>query len=231
MLLPGLDGTGRLFAPFTRRLRCDEVHVVDYPRDQVLNNDALVSLICDRVEPGARHVVVAESFSGPVAVKYALQRSDDVAALVLCASFLQNPLPPAFRSLPRLASSTLFKLPLPGLLARLLLLDFQAPASLVRKVQAAVAEVDPVVLSARVRSLAEVDVSEQCSRLEMPVLYLQATDDQLVGDRGAMQVTRALPQAEVRQLDAPHLVLQTRPREAAMAITELLDAIQQVSTE
>ena len=149
----------------------------------------------------------------------------DVKALVLCASFLQNPLPAALRSLPRAAHTALFSLPMPSLVARTLLVGLDASPGLVNQVQQAVAAVEGNVLAARVRSLTAVDVTEQCSQLEMPVLYLQASDDQLVGSRGAEQVKRALPRTEIRKIDAPHLVLQTRPAEAVDAIMTFLEAV------
>ena len=105
LLLPGLDGTGRLFAPFIECLGDDvAVEVVDYPRDRVLDSEALLATIEFRIEPGVRHVVVAESYSGPIGILYALRRQADVEALVLCASFVENPLPPSLRWLPRLAN-------------------------------------------------------------------------------------------------------------------------------
>lgn len=225
MLLPGLDGTGRLFAPFIECLpKGFDVDIVDYPRDRVLDLNALVSLVEDRMEPGVRHVVLAESFSGPIGILCALRRQEDVAAVVLCASFVRNPLPRVLRWLPRLANRAVLAMPPPGLVVRALLLDFRTPAGEIGKVQAAVREVRAGVLAARVRSLSSVDVTEDIGRLEMPVLYLQATDDRLVGARGAQQVRRALPRAEVRLLKAPHLVLQARPRESANAIIEFLNA-------
>jgi len=67
MLLPGLDGTGRLFAPLLKCMpKGFEFDVVDYPRDRVLDLDALLSRVGERIEPGVRHVVLAESFSGPI---------------------------------------------------------------------------------------------------------------------------------------------------------------------
>lgn len=225
MLLPGLDGTGRLFAPFVKCMpEGFQVDIVDYPRYRVLDHDALLSLVGKRIEPGVRHVVLAESFSGPIGIRYAIRRQEDVAAVVLCASFVRNPLPRVLRWVPRLANRALLALPLPSLLVRAFLVGFHTPADEIREVQAAVREVGARVLAARLRSLASVDVTEDLHRLEKPVLYLQASNDRLVGPRGAQQVRQALPHAEVRLLEAPHLALQTRPQELANAIIEFLNA-------
>lgn len=72
LLLPGMDGTGRLFVPFIEQLPPDAwTKVVSYPADRILGYDALLPLIERQIEPSVRHVVLAESFSGPLAVEYA----------------------------------------------------------------------------------------------------------------------------------------------------------------
>ncbi len=225
VLMPGLDGTGQLFDPLLARLpEGVQAEVVDYPRDRVLDNEALVALVEERVPAGQPHVVVAESFSGPIALQYVQRRQRDVQALVLSASFLRNPLPAPLRALPRAATAAMFALPMPDLAVRTFLVGFDAGDELLRRVQTAVARVEDEVLAARVRSLASLDVTDICGRLKTPTLYLLATDDQLVGNRGAEQLQQALPNSEIRSIDGPHLLLQTRPGEAMEAIETFLMA-------
>src|SRR5687768_18498642 len=99
-----MDGTGRLFAPFVEQLPSDVwTKVVSYPADQMMGYDEILPLVESQIESSVRHVVIAESFSGPLAVKYAHRREPDVAAIVLCASFVSNPLPRGTRWLLKLA--------------------------------------------------------------------------------------------------------------------------------
>jgi pimeloyl-ACP methyl ester carboxylesterase len=226
LLLPGMDGTGRLFRPFRDELPHDVwTKIVSYPLDRIMGYDALLPLVEGQVEPSVRHVVVAESFSGPLAVLYAHRRAADVAAVVLCASFVSNPLPRPLRWLPRLACGPIFALSSPAIVLRTLLLDFSAPPQLVADLKEAIGTVKPCVLAARVRALASIDVRDELSQLGVPLLYVAGSRDRLVGQRGARQVKAAAPGVKVRVLDAPHLVLQMCPHGAAGAILKFLRSL------
>jgi hypothetical protein len=124
VLLPGLDGTGQLFAPLIAAaptgINCA---VVDYP-----HHEASIDVLEQRVRkrlPGPC-ILIAESFSGPIAVRVASDAR--VKALVLCYSFVSGPLLPALR---HIAIPALFKLPRPASMLRLLLLGRHAAEELV----------------------------------------------------------------------------------------------------
>jgi pimeloyl-ACP methyl ester carboxylesterase len=107
-------------------------------------------------------------------------------------------------------------------LLRLFLLDFSTPPELVSVVRNVVRSVDPMVLAARIRALASVDVADKLRKLQVPVLYIASGRDRMIGMRGARQVLAAAPNADVRTIDAPHLILQTKPRDAANLIMTFL---------
>lgn len=85
--------------------------------------------------------------------------------------------------------------------------------------------VDPRVMTARMRAVASVDVTDKLKELQLPVLYIASGRDRIIGRRGERQVIAAASHAEVRVLDAPHLVLQTRPRDAAGAVLEFVQTV------
>src|SRR5713226_3154653 len=89
LLLPGMDGTGKLFTSFERQLS-PELHprIISYPPDRVLGYQQLLGEI--RVSPGP-FAIVAESFSGPLAIELASRYANRLCALVLVASFVRNP--------------------------------------------------------------------------------------------------------------------------------------------
>src|SRR2546428_5237260 len=93
VLLPGLDGTGELFAPF---LNCLNNHftssVVTYPRDKVLNYQQLIPRIREVIPWDVPYTLVAESFSGPLALQFAAVQPENIKAIVLAASFATNPI-------------------------------------------------------------------------------------------------------------------------------------------
>lgn len=93
VLLPGMDGTGELFAPLLGALPPDRASVVAYPRDVVLSYDELVAFVVQRLPVEEPFVLVAESFSGPIAVRVAAQHPAGLRGVVLCANFVVGPLP------------------------------------------------------------------------------------------------------------------------------------------
>jgi hypothetical protein len=69
VLLPGLDGTGKLFAEFLRVLDLNiSTLVVAYPKDVPMNYDELETLVTAALPTDRPFVLLGESFSGPAAV-------------------------------------------------------------------------------------------------------------------------------------------------------------------
>ena len=117
--LPGLDGTGLLFADFVRSCPAAfAVRVMEYPRDRFLGYRELLPLVRDRLPTRSEFVILGESFSGPLAVMLAAERPPGLRAVVLAATFVRRPRPLWVGVLPwRL----LLRLKSPGLLFRWLL--------------------------------------------------------------------------------------------------------------
>src|SRR6266481_4704724 len=95
VLLPGLDGTGELFAPFLGSLNNHfTTSVVSFPRDQLLNYQQLIPRIREVIPWDEPYTVLAESFAGPLALQFCAVQPENVKALVLVASFVCNPVHP-----------------------------------------------------------------------------------------------------------------------------------------
>jgi pimeloyl-[acyl-carrier protein] methyl ester esterase len=73
-------------------------------------------------------------------------------------------------------------------------------------------------IQARLATLATIDVRPLLSSVRVPTLYLRATRDRVVHRRLGRALTERLSNVVVQELDGPHLLLQTRPRECADAI-------------
>src|SRR6266513_2778521 len=92
VLLPGLDGTGLLFDPLLRVLPAYfSPIVISYPPDEPLGYAELVFYVRSRIPANEDFVIVAESFSGPLAVEIAARHQPHLKALILCATFVSNP--------------------------------------------------------------------------------------------------------------------------------------------
>jgi len=66
-------------------------------------------------------------------------------------------------------------------------------------------------MAGRIEAVLQVDVTRELASCGVPVLYLAATRDRVVGRRGLEQVLEVRPDATVAAVDAPHLVLQREP--------------------
>jgi len=211
VLLPGLDGTGRLFAPFLERLGGEQpVQVVSYPADDVLNYDALVDRVA--MELPEQCVLIAESFSGPIGIRLA----DRAQALVLVASFAVSPFPLSW-AWNGLGAWATRREP-PEKFLRWLLMDPECSPALMRELQGAMREVSPEVLRSRIASVLDVDVRGQLRITSTPVLYLRAKRDRLIRRWSAVG-------DQVRVIDGPHLLLQRRPDFVRRAIEEWLSTV------
>jgi pimeloyl-ACP methyl ester carboxylesterase len=218
ILLPGLDGTGELFAPLVGALG-DSVttSVVRYGSELTFE---------EYVESAARAlpddaVVVAESFSGPVGIALAARHPGKIRCLVLCATFARSP----FRTLLRLGKFIPARAFAANALTPAVLRHFCLngdDTDLRPSVVSVVSTVPPAIMRARLACLASVDVGPLLRRIDTPVLYLRASHDRIVGARLSHALTSQLPNIAITEIDGPHLLLQTRPRECAAAVLEFI---------
>jgi pimeloyl-[acyl-carrier protein] methyl ester esterase len=216
VLLPGFDGTSTLFKDFVSALGADfQSAWVRYPADDCLSYEELMPLVLPIMPVSEPFVLVAESFSTPIAIRYAAMKPPNLKGVVLCAGFARSPLRGWVRSAVRLLAPVLFRMGLPGFAARFLLIGYGAPSSLLSEVRAAVASVSPKVLGTRLRAVMACDVRADLAKIEVPLLYLRAKQDHLVGKRCFAEIRRIKVDAQKAGVSGPHLLLQRKPKEAA----------------
>lgn len=208
LLLPGMDGTGELFAPFVSAVSSwATVQLVRYPTQECLTVDELVS----RIELTAETIVIAESFSGAVGIRLASRHADLVEQLVLVNSFVT---PPPLSGLLRRFGALPFRVSAPRWALRRWLVGDDASEELVSAVSRTLKQASASVLAHRLASISRIDERDRLSALSVPVMTLSGRQDRLVN--GA---SRLVARAHF-EIDGPHLLLQARPRETA----ELLHA-------
>ncbi len=222
VLLPGLHGTPALFGPLRRAIgERFEVVTVAYPDDGRLDVDALEGVVSEARPGGVRYAVVAESFSGPVGIAHAARTPQGLAALVLCASFASSPAPAWSPSLESLLP-LLTRLPLPRAFVRRYLTGRDADTELVDHVHEIVSRVPAAVVAGRLQLVLSGSVEDRLAHLAVPVLYLAAIDDRLVGRSSRDRLSSQLPAMETVEIRSPHLILQCRADAAFTAIESFL---------
>lgn len=218
VLLPGLDGTGTLFDPIERALspHADVVRVA-YPLDPSLALDALRAIATDRLPTDRPYLLVAESFSGPIAIRLAATRPRGLSGLVLVATFATPPLHPALLRLGAGLSCPLGALPVPAWAIRAAMLGRDAPPDVVAATRTVVDALPAPVLAARLTALSRLTV-EDTVPIDVPVTLLEARYDRLVSVGAQRRLRKAFPDAQVEVVDGPHLLLQACPEACARAV-------------
>lgn len=223
MLLPGLDGTGALFADliaeFPPTLR---VNIARYPADRFLSYSELVPCVKEVVPRSSPFVIVAESFSTPLAAKFAATRPPNLSGLVICAGFITNPVGRWSVLVRALARPPLFRFSLPNWALEQFLIGTSPPSALAADVRQALRLVNSGVLAGRVRSVLNCDAREDLARTEIPLMYIQAEGDRLVRAESFREIQRLRPATVLASIPAPHLVLQREPQKAAEVIVRFI---------
>ena len=223
VFLPGFDGDATLREEFVRELgRGHAVRPVSYPNHVMGSLDAYRLHAMAQAPVDWRPVLVAESFGGLVAARWAAVDSR-VQALVLCGSFARNPAGAAtawgafWPGLVKLGP--FFANPLPAMSKdprrRRWSEGFRRSLGALR---------DDVV-SERLRLIATEDTGPALRQLRVPVLLVQFEDDLVILPHAREHLESVCHNPHVLRLPGPHFAIETRPVESARAITAKLAAL------
>jgi len=217
-MLPGMDGSGDLFHEFAANAPSIVAPLVTPLPPIGLYEDLLKELAINLPESG-KFAILAESFSGPLAIRLAALFAPRVMSLVLCNTFATSPRHQALRMIPW---RFVFSFPPPAEIIRRLLLDSAARHNLVERVQAAVRKTHPRVMAARIRAVLAVNEIGALRKLSCPVLYLRGTNDRLIPQRNVDEIARNVAIFKQCKINGPHMLLQTESTRAWEAIEQFL---------
>jgi pimeloyl-ACP methyl ester carboxylesterase len=231
VLLPGMDGTGELSKAFLNAIEGSlATTAVRYPNHIILSYDELMAYVGSAIPPSEPFVLLAESFSTPLAIQCAASNPRNLKALVICAGFVCSPL----TGLGRFAASHLAPLLvriggsnfpsnfLSSFWLESLLVGQRAGPSLLNELRSAISSVRPEVLSARLRAILSCDVRPALGQIGVPILYIQARSDRLIPRAHLKEIRRIQPGTESAIIDGPHLILEREPRHVAEAVERFL---------
>jgi pimeloyl-ACP methyl ester carboxylesterase len=224
VLLPGLDGTGLLFSRFVSALGPNfEATVVSYPDHQALDYAQHESIARASLPRDGPFILLAESFSGPIAISLAASQPPGLVGLILCCTFARNPLHlyARFKSLLGLVPFNL----IPKVFQSPFLLGRFSTHSLRIEHRASVSRVSNEALRARIRAIFEVDVSARLQQITLPILYLRASADHVIPRRASEHILRIMPAVRLVEFEAPHLLLQALPSATAQVVTEFAQGL------
>ncbi len=225
IFLPGIDGTGISFDPLGKALPRDvRVKIVRYPTDRLLGFEETVQYAGDRIETDRENaIVLAESFSGPVAIALIGSGRLKAKCLILCATFARSPRPVLLKILNSLPLELLMRFPFPGFLLKHVVEGGEDAARLFLTMwQKVKVLVPPEVLAHRLKVIDGVDVRGWLPKLDIPCCYIQAASDRTVPASALFDFTEGISDLRVRRIKGPHFILQARPEASLAAIREFV---------
>ncbi len=225
ILLPGLDGTGILSQRLKQQL--PDAQLIVYPCDQIQTTDELVALIRANAKDCSRVLMVGESYSGAIALRYAAKYPQQVSGVVMIAGFIAPPWP---TWMAKLVGAWMFRIRPPKWFVRMMFTGFWSQASDVRIVIEAVRTVSPTVLVDRLRKALSIDHRTAVASVIVPILYIAGKSDRLVGRRSADRVRKLLPQTRVVRIAGPHVLSHSTPEAVASHIMAFVSQLPEVTS-
>jgi pimeloyl-[acyl-carrier protein] methyl ester esterase len=216
-LLPGLDGTGELFSPIVPFLEKHfEIHVVRYT-DEFTFSDYVESAAAQLPKNGSISLV-AESFSGPIAISLLASKNPIFQASVLSATFCKSPLPFLTQISKHLPEKLFSSNPVSKAFLDLLITGGDANSDVRKKARELLGKVNPKQFQSRINIINEINVSQELKDIEVPLLYIQATKDRIVLADSGSEIMKHAKNLKIERVAGSHLILQTQPEKCAELI-------------
>ena len=225
VLLPGFDGTGRLFSPLHKQLT-DSVDtiVLPYPNDRPMSYSELFHILKDQL-PDIPFVLLGESFGGPLAILLSQHAGQNLKGIILCATFAKNPHELTTKLVRPFLKPKHFRRATPSWYIKTFLTNGVSDQILIQNIQAATRDLPPEVYYSRLKEIADVDVTEILETYKLPILYLRAKNDRLVHKKSMRWIENTGANVTVEVFDAPHMLLQTNAKQAAQSIKNFLSML------
>ena len=218
VLLPGMDGTGNLFSPLLQALSEFECEVISLPQSGSQDYASLTMYVKGKL-PDSDFILVAESFSGPIGAGLAKEGVKNMKGIIFVATFLSAPSKFLIAMARALPLKFLSSLPLAKLFYKALFLGSGASNELTSMFQYTLQSLPPELIKARLSSMYSLEF--KLGSFEFPAGYIQAVSDRLVPSEKTIEFSGSFKNLIVRTIDGPHFILQAKPVQCAVAITEL----------
>lgn len=221
ILLPGMDGTGELFADFVDALPDSiEPVVIRYPENETLSYQQLEALVARELPSEGDYIILGESFSGPIAISLAAKSPSGLKGVILCCTFAKNPRP--------LLTSLGGILPVSAIPKRIrdsVMFGWRKKYDAALSLDKILQRISDEILNYRIREIRLCNVETLLKSIAIPVLYMRAMRDQLIPKKVADEVMGKIKNATIAELDGPHMLLQVNPSESSRVVSSFIQDI------
>ena len=223
VLLPGMDGTGELFAPLLKYFQGYTCQVIALPQSGPQDYSSLTKYVKKQL-PKQEFVLIAESFSGPIAAKLAQQKIGNLKGVVFVATFLSSPNKALLSLAKQLPIKILSKLPGARYFIKKFFMGSSAEKHLIDQFISLVDQTPVKILKNRIDVMQKLRYQKFISLI--PSIYILAKSDKLVPDNKAKEFRECFNGLLIKEIDGPHFVLQTEAIELANVIEGFLSKLE-----
>ena len=221
--LPGLHGNTELFTAIQNMIPSEvDAEFIELPSEGKQDYVTLSSWLNDYLSASQPRLIIAESFSGPLALRLAAREPTKICGVVLAASFCDAPVNPGIALLPL---RPLFMVKPTHKALRHFLIGDNADEQDVVELRKVVQKTRSSTLANRVRVILELQEQDNPTLTKTPILLLQAQNDNLIPWDAQQRLEACYPRATVHWLESPHLILQQHPQQCLDAIQEFLTSL------
>ncbi len=226
ILLPGVYGTGLMFTPLVDAMpEKYDCQVISYPVDEVLSYSELTTYVANQIPQDKPLVILAESFSGPIALMLSEVLGDNLKALILVCTYVTNP-HPWLAKLSRFVLKDRIVARKPSrFMVRLMIAGFEMDDELLDLAFSIQRRVSPKVFRYRLFEGMAVDVSDILQRTSLPILHLYAKQDRIIPRSAQRKIKKIRSDLKSVAIAGPHYLLQTKARECVIYIKSFLKSI------
>lgn len=224
VLLPGFDGSGRLYVRFCEQFSDIKTIILTYPPDKALTYNEL----CEHLEsqlPDDRFVLFGESFGGPLAMLLSEKAGPKLAGIILCVTFIKNPRPYLTKIIRPILRPNHLQRGIPRWYVRTFLLNGNEDEFLMNMIMSANHGLTADVIYTRLREIADIDVTHIVKECDLPILYLRATRDRLVYKNSMELIQKYGQNVQAIEYDSPHMLLNTHPKKVASKIRQFVKEV------
>jgi len=213
VLLPGLDGTGILFKPFIEALSGDiEAQVIPYPPNKKMSYPELVNFVLAKL-PSECFILVAESFSGPIAYQVALKKPEHLLSVIFVATFLTPPKKKLLNLTQIIPTRLFLKVSIPNVIIKKYLFGSSVGQEIISLFEKSLKIVSSGVLSFRLGEIS--NLKGNIIPCNIKATYIQATDDKLVSISSLEAFKKVCKNLTIFRIEGTHFILQTNPSACA----------------
>ena len=203
------------------RIGCRSVWSASHYKNKYMTYEQLAELAIRFLPVNEPYVIIAESYSGPVAALLAAHPVGDLQAIVFVSSFVSFPGGRIGQWIAPLLPLRLFRQRAPAWILRWLLMDSATASELICEVQNAIARVSSDVLTRRLREALNANFAEILKDCTVRIVCLSPDAHRLLGTRALRYFVAPNPLIETVKIPGPHFLLQCAPDDSLLALQDL----------